>query len=320
MEYLFIRILEACNAGCWFCEFAHSNDEFRMSRSEYEKVVDECVKEGIKYIRFTGGEPLLHTDIDYFVKYANQHGIKTSIITNGFLLTKKIDQLVKNGLDQIIVSVDEIFESHDNIRGLDGLFENILKGIKKSKKLGIHVRINTVCGPHNFKSMGKLQDIIIDLGVDFWELSALKSEEKIVYNNMIHEIEEVVSQIYDVNKKLIPYGKKWCGDTFEERDNYFKNSIPPRVNGLCHMTSRVRYYDAKNRNLFVCSLLPHRLLDNFNYRHFTKEERFMLNDKKTNDIADKYKKYGCLVCTGCSSTAAYLGEKKLGYLSQEWEY
>lgn len=43
-KYLFIRILEACNADCFMCDFALSRDEYRFSVEEFDRMLPEAVK------------------------------------------------------------------------------------------------------------------------------------------------------------------------------------------------------------------------------------------------------------------------------------
>lgn len=320
MEYLFVRILEACNAGCWFCGYAHSVDSYRMTIEEYKHVITEAVKCGIKYVRFTGGEALLHPHLDFFVKYAKEKGLKVSLITNGYLLPKRIETLANQGLDQVVVSIDDLAEAHNKNRNVKNIFENAVLGLKMARNLSVHTRVNTVCGPHNYKSMPKLQELFTELGVEYWELSALKLDNKIKYNYEFSEIQCVVDSVYKSKDKIIPYGKKWCGSTLEEQNLYFNESIPPRVDGRCYLTERIRYYDAKNRNLYVCSLLPHRGLPKESYVHFESSEDFSLDNEKIRKIVDFYKEKGSKICNGCSATAAYLGQKDSTYDIKEWEY
>lgn len=321
MKYLFIRIHEACNAGCWFCGFAKSKDTFRLSEEEYADILEECLKAGVSYIRFTGGEPLLEPRLPLFIKMASDVGIKTSVITNGSLLVRRAKELSESGLSQIIVSIDDIGELHNNNRRIRNLFEKGIEGLKLCKSLGIRTRVNTVCGPHNFRNMVKLQEIFTKIGVDYWELSALKLDMKIEYDATEQEIAEITKKIYFDRDKLIPYGKMWCGDSKLEQEKYFNKSLPPRVNTDCSMTSRIRYYDAKNRNMYVCSLLPHRSLSSDHYYHFDDGEKFEYSNKEIDKIADFYRKHGKDICTGCSSTAAYYGEKPKEYVENKiWEY
>lgn len=133
-----------------------------MDLIEYKKIIQEAKLANIEYIRFTGGETLLHKDLAQFIKLAKDVGIKTSIITNGYLLENKIEELYDSGLDQVTVSIDEIGETHNEIRNLPKLFDRAIRGIEKAKNLGVKVRINTVCGPHNYKSMPKLQSVLLN--------------------------------------------------------------------------------------------------------------------------------------------------------------
>ena len=307
MKYLFIRIHEACNAGCWFCGFAKSTDSFRLSKEKYREILEECVRVGVTYIRFTGGEPLLDRNLIDYIKQASQFGIKTSVITNGSLLSRNVDKLYEAGLDQIIVSIDDIGDRHSSNRGIIRLYEKALEGLKACKAKGIRIRVNTVCGPHNFRNMPLL--------------SALKLNTKIEYDATSDEIQDVIEKVYFNKDGIIPFGKMWCGNTKEEQDRYFKESLPPRVSKECSMTSRVRYFDAKNNNMYVCSLLPHRGLPAEDYYHFDIDEKFTYSNPTIDAIANKYRINGSNICTGCSSTASYYGEREINYVENEdWEY
>ena len=65
------------------------------------------------------------------MKFLNNYGVKQSILTNGLLLEKKIDDIVKY-FTEIIVSIDGAdSQTHNSIRGINS-FDQILKGIKKT--------------------------------------------------------------------------------------------------------------------------------------------------------------------------------------------
>src|SRR5689334_9876632 len=102
-EYLFIRILEACNVDCFMCEYRLSKDRYRFTLEDLQTILPKIRDEGIRYVRFTGGEPLLHVELIEMVRALSNHGVKSSIITSGGLLLKKVDALVEAGLSQVIV-------------------------------------------------------------------------------------------------------------------------------------------------------------------------------------------------------------------------
>src|SRR4051812_27339056 len=95
---LFIRVLETCNADCFMCGFAKSKDAYRFPDSELEAMLPAARDEGIRYIRLTGGEPLVHREIVPMVRTIGGHGLQSSIITNGWFLPQRLPLLLEAGL------------------------------------------------------------------------------------------------------------------------------------------------------------------------------------------------------------------------------
>src|SRR6476660_9204627 len=99
------------------CGFRLSKDRYRLSVTELDTLLSRAQDEGIRYVRFTGGEPLMHRDITGLVGTVTRHGMEASIITNGALLERKLPALARAGLRQVIVSIDgPTAVSHDAIR------------------------------------------------------------------------------------------------------------------------------------------------------------------------------------------------------------
>ena len=78
-----------CNYKCKFCyaHFSHINTNLNIDQGF--ALIDEIKNNDIYKINFAGGEPLLNKNVGEFIKYSNQQGLKTSIITNGSRMTKK---------------------------------------------------------------------------------------------------------------------------------------------------------------------------------------------------------------------------------------
>jgi len=325
-EYLFIRVLEACNADCFMCRFRLSKDRYRFPAYALERLLPRVYEEGIRYVRFTGGEPLLHTEIVRMVAITLQAGMLSSIITNGSLLAKKMDDLAAAGLGQVIVSIDgSNAQTHDEIRGTPGLFDRAITGLRAAQGHGIHCRVNTVCGPRNFREMPALQDLLTQLGVKQWELSSLKLERPLDYTPQDRiDAEAIVEYIYhDTTRpeRLIPMGKVWCGDTLLERERYFSTGIPPRADGACLTVHKVRYLDAKNDMLYPCSLLPHRPAAPGYASSILSPESFSVLGPQVQQQADYFQHHGPSICTGCSTTAAGFSNQLLLNASTEaWAY
>ncbi|MCZ0756141.1 radical SAM protein [Anoxybacillus sp. J5B_2022] len=317
-KYLFIRILEACNAGCFMCDFRHSKDEYRLSKEEYYKILTRSFEEGIRFVRFTGGEPLKHELIIDFVSIATSMGIKSSIISNGYYLTEYAEQLKEAGLSQIIVSIDGATAlSHNRFRQTPDLFERAIEGLKKCKELKIRTRVNTVAGPHNYEELIRIQELLTNIGVDQWELSALKLNRPLKYSEDVRQrIISDIDYLYNVGPAqglLKPMGKVWCGQTEEERTRYFEKGIPPTPDNVCNYVYYVRYYDAKNGYLFPCSMLPHRI-DRHETNVYMKPANFTTISEEMQEKVEFFSKNGCNICQGCSASAAgFVGS------GEDWE-
>jgi cytosylglucuronate decarboxylase len=324
-RYLFIRILEACNADCFMCEFALSRDTFRFSPSDFADLLPKARAAGVGYVRFTGGEPLMHRDVVELVRTGTAAGMKMSLITNGMLLPKLAERLAEAGLAQVIVSLDGASgATHDVYRRSPGMFDNGLRGLRAAAALGVLPRVNTVVGPHNYTEMPRLQQVLTRAGVRQWELSALKLDRAISYPDPDH-VREVCHPIYDADphSALVPMGKRFYGDTPEEQQRYFARSVTPRASKpLCHVVDDVIYIDGKYGRMYACSCLPHREVDDGPGGAPLRENGVIHLDTPVFRTHSAYfRERGPELCGGCSTTAAGYSDDiaRLGSAAP-WQY
>ncbi|MFI6347341.1 cytosylglucuronate decarboxylase [Streptomyces sp. NPDC050560] len=307
-RYLFIRVLEACNADCFMCEFALSRDTYRFTVDDFEELLPQAAESGVGYVRFTGGEPLMHQQVLELVEAGTAAGMRMSLITNGFRLPQMVDKLAAAGLAQVVVSLDgSSGETHDVYRRTPGCFDRGVAGLRAAAQAGILTRVNTVAGPHNYRQMPDLQRVLTDVGVGQWELSALKLERTITYPARA-EVLRVCDPVYaaDPERVLVPLGKRFYGDTPEEQDAFFDEGVTPRASlPLCHVTDDVVYLDPKQGRTFGCSCLPHRDGDGPGGAPLRDERgRVFLDNPQFRKHAERFRADGPRVCSGCSTTAA----------------
>jgi cytosylglucuronate decarboxylase len=307
-KYLFVRVLEACNADCFMCRFALSNDRYRFAVREFEELLIPAKAAGVKFVRFTGGEPLLHHRIEQLIRVGAHADMRMSVITNGALLSRKIRPLAEAGLTQVIVSIDGATAAkHDHYRNSPGLFEAAISGLRQARALGVLTRVNTVVGPHNYQEMARLQQLLADIGVQQWELSAIKLDRPISYRDPEH-VRSVCEPIYAADPKtmVVPMGKRFYGDTAAEQDLFFRRGITPRASPpFCNVVADVIYLDAKTGRGYGCPLLPHRSQRESGPGSLLRVESGWTFDQT--DFRDHVRHFyvvGPHTCTGCSSSAA----------------
>jgi MoaA/NifB/PqqE/SkfB family radical SAM enzyme len=97
-----------CNLSCTYCnEFDRISDPVPLDvmRARVDKLADL----GTTIITLSGGEPLLHPNIDDIIRHIRRRGAVATLITNGYLLsTRMVDRLNAAGLDSLQVSVDNV--------------------------------------------------------------------------------------------------------------------------------------------------------------------------------------------------------------------
>jgi MoaA/NifB/PqqE/SkfB family radical SAM enzyme len=137
-----------CNLACTYCnEFDHVSSP--VPTSEMLHRIDLLAAMGTSIVCISGGEPLLHPDLDDIIVRIRRHGMLASMITNGYLLVpNRIARLNRAGLEHMQISIDNVTPddvSKKSLKVLDRKLEQLKAGAD------FHVNINSVVGsglPH----------------------------------------------------------------------------------------------------------------------------------------------------------------------------
>src|SRR6266446_11274 len=181
-----------CNLACKYCnEF----DDFSkpVPVETMFRRVDKLGELGTSVITISGGEPLLHSELDEIIHRIRKNGIIAGLITNGYLLTaERIEKLNRAGLEWLQISIDNVTP--------DEVSKKSLKVLDKKLQLlaeyaDFHVNINSVVGggvrnPQDALTIGKRA-----LGLGFsstigiihdgsGQLQRLNEEERQIYHEM----------------------------------------------------------------------------------------------------------------------------------------
>ena len=135
--------IRRCNLSCTYCnEF----DDFSkpVETAEMLHRIDLLADLGTAVMTISGGEPLLHPDLDQIIARMRQRGILSGMITNGYLLTaERIERLNRAGLEYLQISIDNAIPDEVSKKSLKVLDQ-------KLKLLADHavfqVNINSVLG------------------------------------------------------------------------------------------------------------------------------------------------------------------------------
>jgi MoaA/NifB/PqqE/SkfB family radical SAM enzyme len=97
-----------CNLACAYC---NEYDDFSppVPTGEMVRRIDELARLKTAIVTLSGGEPLMHPEIETIIGRIRHHGMIAGIITNGYLLTpNKIQQLNEAGLEHLQISIDNV--------------------------------------------------------------------------------------------------------------------------------------------------------------------------------------------------------------------
>jgi MoaA/NifB/PqqE/SkfB family radical SAM enzyme len=140
--------MRRCNLACSYCN-EYDKVSSPVSTDEMLHRIDLLARLGTGIITISGGEPLLHPDLDEILRAIRSHDIIATIITNGYLLTPdRIDRLNRAGLEHLQISIDNVNPDDVSKKSLKVL-DKKLEWLKQHADFDIN--INSVLGggiPH----------------------------------------------------------------------------------------------------------------------------------------------------------------------------
>ena len=219
-----------CNLACTYC---NEYDDFSkpVPTEEMFRRIDRLGAMGTGIITISGGEPLLHPELDAIIQRIRSNGIIAGMITNGYLLTAaRIDELNRAGLEYLQISIDNVMPDDVSKKSLKVLDQKLQLLAEHAE---FHVNINSVLGSgiHNPEDALNVAHRAIELGFT-----------------------STVGILHDGNGQLQPLGAREQ-EIFEEIMSLGKRSFS-RVNQFQHNIAKGLENNwrcrAGSRYLYIC--------------------------------------------------------------------
>src|ERR1700730_10709057 len=222
--------MRRCNLDCGYCN-EYDNVSKPVPLEEMKKRLDILADMGTSIITISGGEPLMHPELEEIIRHIRKRGMIAGMITNGFLLSKeRISTLNEAGLEHLQISIDNLVPdevSKKSLKTLDVRLEWL------SEFSVFQVNINSVLG------------------------SGVKDPEdalKIAHRAVELGFTSTVGIIHDNNGQLKPLGTHEQ-EIFEEIMALGKRSFS-RFNEFQHNMARGREHKWRcrsgSRYLYIC--------------------------------------------------------------------
>jgi MoaA/NifB/PqqE/SkfB family radical SAM enzyme len=135
--------IRRCNLACAYC---NEYDDFSkpVETAVVISRINKLADLGTSIITLSGGEPLLHPDLDEIIAAMRHRGVMACMITNGYLLVpERVQRLNRAGLDHMQISIDNVMPdevSKKSLKVLDKKLEIL------AEHADFHVNINSVVG------------------------------------------------------------------------------------------------------------------------------------------------------------------------------
>lgn len=189
-----------CQQRCQYCQTNEMKSQ-ELETPEILDMIDKLKYQGVSWISFSGGEPLLKNDIGVIIKHAKSKNIYVSISTNGKLVLEKIEEI--NQVDAVCLSLDGPKDIHDGIRG-EGTFKSAMRAIEACQANRIPVHLQCTLSKYSLNDI----DYVIDFAVKSHLMVSFQPSTKMLQwsgnSNPVSPDEELYRQAI---KKLITYKK-----------------------------------------------------------------------------------------------------------------
>jgi pyrroloquinoline quinone biosynthesis protein E len=171
---LLAELTYRCPLQCPYCsnplELARYRDE--LSTAEWQRVLTEAAALGVVQVHFSGGEPLVRSDLAELVRQARHVGLYTHLSTGATLADEaSLGRLHAAGLDALQISLlDARAEGNDWLAGRAS-FAKKERAVAAARRLEFPVTLNVVLHRHNLDHLAEMIDIACHWDVDRLELA-----------------------------------------------------------------------------------------------------------------------------------------------------
>ncbi|MBI4352189.1 MAG: radical SAM protein [Elusimicrobia bacterium] len=220
---LVLELNKECNLACRAC-FGRSGEQLPLKTAE--TALREAAALGVKSVRFTGGEPLLHPGLEKLLRLSRKLGFYTLLNTNALLFSAAKARSLAGLIDNALVSLPGVDEAgHAAGSGKTGLFGAKLAAIKRLRSAGVKVvRAGTVVSGPLVKDFGRWHKAVKSLGFDLWELyRPMMSEEALA---AAPEFRVSGSDFAELAKKLFPARRSGPGGKKAGTRTVLANPVP----------------------------------------------------------------------------------------------
>lgn len=203
-----------CNCRCAMCDIWKDTSKASLPLQTIENISRQMKSLRTREIVLSGGEPLMHKEIEKICRLLYSKNFKITLITTGLLL-KHHASWISECIKQIYVSLDGPEDVHNSIRNIPGAFGKITRGIETVRNFRKNIGIGGRCTVHkqNFQhivstvaaakeaGMDSISFLAADIQQDNFGRTSDWNENGISLSaEEIAELDDILEQLYINNK------------------------------------------------------------------------------------------------------------------------
>ncbi|MDD5561011.1 MAG: radical SAM protein [Candidatus Omnitrophica bacterium] len=246
------NITYKCNLRCGYCG-TYEKDTKELDTKNVLAVIKEFAALGTKFIKFSGGEPLLREDLGKIIEYCRSKKFDVLLNSNGILVKDRIKEI--RNIKEIQLSLDGEEGVHDSIRG-NGSFKKTIEALEVCKRHGIKVIITTSLSRYNTSSVAFLIGIAkeYEVGIQFQpvdQMYSLNSSKDIRLHFSPNQEEFKNAITYIISNKI--KGNKFIKNSLSGLRHIYHWPVPRKVKCLLGL---IHCHVEPDGRVFICSEFP----------------------------------------------------------------
>lgn len=133
-----------CNCRCLMCDIWKIREVREITAEDLKPHLDSLRELRVRWIVFSGGEPLMHSDLASLARLCRDEGIRLTLLTAGLLLERQAEK-VTQWMDDVIISIDGPPGVHDVVRCVPGAFTRLSAGVREIRRLRPQMPVHGRC-------------------------------------------------------------------------------------------------------------------------------------------------------------------------------
>jgi MoaA/NifB/PqqE/SkfB family radical SAM enzyme len=164
-----------CNLSCLHCySFSGPAERDLLMYETFEQCLTDARAEGYTVASFSGGEPVLYRDLGRLLRHAKELGMRTTVTSNGMLLTGTRLAMLTGCTDVLAISLDGVPESHNRMRACDHAFERMRSNLDEVRNSGIDFGFIFTLTLHNVNEVEWAAQFAAEQGAKLFQIHPLE--------------------------------------------------------------------------------------------------------------------------------------------------